>query len=409
MSGLSYIFGASNGGKTALRWLEAEGVSIDGFIDNDSSKWHSQWCGLPVIPPHELVVSQVVSIHIASCHVEAISKQLLDAGFDERQLGYLAPEFITPRWEETEIPATLAQRFIACTEAMKARLLPLFHYVLENKKLSWASRSEELHQNMLGRLDIHRQTMIPWLNNLMPLNGARILELGSGSGTSALALAEQGALVCGVGLGETALAIARERFEIYGLDHDFREMNAANIGRYFDEASFDCVIFSASLEHMLIDERLKALESAWCLLKNGGLLVVFETPNRLWFFDEHSSQLPFFDWLPPELALRYVDRSPRPTYPHHFDSFLSAGIGQEAIEHLYRLGRGASYHEFEVALNLSEGIPVESWFDRTAKYKAKDHLARDQKYTELLKSLWPGLHSAFASPYLDLAIRKPLV
>ena len=35
--------------------------------------------------------------------------------------------------------------------------------------------------------------------------------------------------------------------------------------------------------------------------KWNGLLVIVEAPNRLWLEDTHTSELPFFQWLPDNL------------------------------------------------------------------------------------------------------------
>ena len=42
---------------------------------------------------------------------------------------------------------------------------------------------------------------------------------------------------------------------------------------------------------------------------------MFETPNRLLWWDHHTSILPFYGMLPDDLAIAYADRSPRGDLP----------------------------------------------------------------------------------------------
>ena len=48
-------------------------------------------------------------------------------------------------------------------------------------------------------------------------------------------------------------------------------------------------------------ERLRSLQVASRMLVDDGVLCIIEAPNRLWPFDSHTADLPFFHWLPDEL------------------------------------------------------------------------------------------------------------
>jgi len=96
------------------------------------------------------------------------------------------------------------------------------------------------------------------------------------------------------------------------------------------------VIFFASLEHMTHSERQRSLRAAWQLLADGGILCVIEAPNRLWLFDDHTADLPFFHWLPDEIALEYLKQTPR--YQAAAFDTTSEGAKLE----LSRRGRGVS-------------------------------------------------------------------
>ena len=138
------------------------------------------------------------------------------------------------------------------------------------------------------RLQRDRTIVVPWLARTRSLLGARVLKVGCGPGASTIALIEQGAVSSSIDVPPNAVDAARRRVTQHGLEGEFETLNAASIGDAFEAGTFEWVIFWASLEHMTIDERLAALAGAWSVLAPGGLTII-ETPNRLWYFDSHTS------------------------------------------------------------------------------------------------------------------------
>ena len=90
--------------------------------------------------------------------------------------------------------------------------------------------------------------------------------------------------------------------------------NVSEIRQVFGGRRFDLVIFLASLEHMTLEERIEVIGSTWEMLLPQGLWCLVETPNRLWYFDQHTSRLPFFHWLPDDLALLCSRHGPRESF-----------------------------------------------------------------------------------------------
>lgn len=101
----------------------------------------------------------------------------------------------------------------------------------------------------------------------------------------------------------------------------------------------------------------ESLRQRWSLLPAGGVLVVVETPNRLWWFDLHSSKLPLFHALPDELAFHYTRFSQRENFRELYRDYSNPA----AREHMLRRGRGVSFHEFDVAIGT--GLRVLSSLD----------------------------------------------
>ena len=267
----------------------------------------------------------------------------------------------------------------------------------------------DLADHLEGRLARDRDRVIPWLDAARPLEGARVLEIGCGTGCATVALAEQGSWVTALDLCERSLQVARRRCELHGVEASFVVGNAAELIDKLDGEHFDFVIFYASLEHMTFSERKAAMRSAWQLLAPGDLWCVVDTPNRLWFHDAHTSLLPFFHWLPDELAFEYSRHSPRANFREQYRD-----LDEESLLHFVRRGRGVSYHDFELALGSAQRLDVVSsltHFHRARhRFPLLPWLRRRRttayRYERLLAQIAPDIDPGFLQPDLDLVIRK---
>lgn len=282
--------------------------------------------------------------------------------------------------------------------------------IRENYHVGWRSESNypkemyehDLAAHLRGRLQSDRGIIVPWINNARTLQKKRILEIGCGTGSSTVALAEQGASVTGIDIDEGALAVARDRSTVYGLEVEFAALNVTRIVDTFGANTFDIVIFFACLEHMTIEERLTSLRDAWEILPPGGLIVIVETPNRLWYFDGHTSKLPFFHWLPDEFAFRYSKFSPRKNFRELYREYNS-----ESEEHFLRRGRGMSFHELEMAICPAQELKVISSLStyEGIRYKLKKSKL-ERQYKTLLMKIYPDIHEGFFDDTLYLIIEK---
>lgn len=253
-----------------------------------------------------------------------------------------------------------------------------------------------------ARLDGDRRLIVPWLDHTRPLKGSRILEVGCGTGCSTIALVEQGAAVVGIDPDADAVAVAVDRCRVYGVEAEFHCINSADMSQMFGRGRFDSIIFFASLEHMTIAERLAGLRDAWEMLSPGGHLAIVETPNRLWYYDGHTSLLPFYHWLPNELAFKYASFSPRENFRELWQEYDA-----DSKEQFLRTGRGASFHEFDLAIRPAETLKVVSSLStfQGLRYKPQRSLL-DRRYKSLLRRIYPKVHPGFCDDSLFLVVER---
>jgi ubiquinone/menaquinone biosynthesis C-methylase UbiE len=270
--------------------------------------------------------------------------------------------------------------------------------------LNTQAGKKDLDDHVIGRTYVDRRTTVPWLDTLFCLDGAKIIEIGCGTCSSTVALAEQGAEVFGYDIDEASLAVGSERLSIYDLKAELINGNATEIPAA-RIAEVNAVIYFATAEHMTLDEKMSSFSSVWRSLHSGAYLIVVETPNRLWWFDSHTALLPFYLWLPDDLAAHYSRFSPR--FP--FNERLRPPITAQTLQRLTRTGRAASYHEFELSLGDLSALQVSSLnrWKRGNPLQFAKWFAFDRSFEKWLRRHGPRVDNAFYEPYLQLAIRKP--
>src|SRR5207248_11216147 len=64
----------------------------------------------------------------------------------------------------------------------------------------------DLENQLTARLYADRTRIVPWLNSIHGLEGTSVLEVGCGTGSSTVALAEHGAAVTALDVDESSLA-----------------------------------------------------------------------------------------------------------------------------------------------------------------------------------------------------------
>ncbi len=262
------------------------------------------------------------------------------------------------------------------------------------------------------------EVVIPWIEQTVPLDGRTVLEYGAGYGAVTCAVAARAERVIGVDIDSACIAHARGEVAQRGLrnvelaHHELADIVGAVSAL---RGSVDVFLLYAVLEHLTIDERLEVLRLAREVVQPDGAIVVCETPNRLIYADHHTGQIPFLHLLDDELALRYRHRSPRADILQVLDEAEAQGP-EAAREALWRLGRGVSFHEFELAFGerLDRHV-IASSYDPALFAERPVH--PDEAILWRYLDRWrPDLPPAFSRYWLDLILtpepverRPPLV
>jgi S-adenosylmethionine-dependent methyltransferase len=278
--------------------------------------------------------------------------------------------------------------------AIEKALLETYFLDYDKHFLHSQEGRRDIENNVFRRYEHALRHVVPWLRRQKTLSGAKVLEIGSGTGSSTAALAHYVDSVNGYDIHQPSLAGARRRMQIMGLEnvrlHLVAETDLVERIQSDTDGLYDIILLYAVLEHQTIAERHATLKKCWELLQEEGVLAVVDTPNILHYFDLHSSKLPFLHMLPDRLYAGYASKSSREAFA---DSFAEIPASAEELEvKIARWGRGVSFHDFELVfgtgysdLLVAEGFEPEilDWFPCTVE-------------EELLR--WYVEHKEFAIP-----------
>lgn len=270
-----------------------------------------------------------------------------------------------------------------------------------------SSRTDEVSRQLHRRYDEFKDFYTPWLARHCPLSEINVLEIGCGTGSSAAALAPHVKSITGFDIHKGAVGAANARFEILGLNnvkaiHNSAENSLPEIDATIPDQSVEMVLIYAVLEHQTIQERLDTLELVWRKLKPNGFLVIGETPNRLTYFDIHTSKMSFFHLLPLELQAKYYQNSSREGFVNSLNNVAEENLPMA----LTRWGQSISYHELEIVYGRKvHGLIVGHGHDPEI-VKLRPYRIEEKYLNGLLSEQQFKINIGFSRHYLDLIIKK---
>jgi len=237
------------------------------------------------------------------------------------------------------------------------------------------------------------------------LAGRTVLDFGCGSGANSAVLTRlaPGCRITGIELRPELVAAAEKRAAFLGLDARYLVSPSAE-SLPPDLGTFDYILFSAVVEHLLPQERTSLLPLVWERLAPGGILFLNQTPHRWFPVEGHTTGLPLLNYLPAALAWRYARACSR--YGHRDETWtgmLRSGIRGstegEVVAILSRDGGRA------VSLTPSrDGIASHLDLWRSAAASRRGRASLSLKYAAL-KAV-RALTGATLVPNITLALRK---
>ncbi len=191
-----------------------------------------------------------------------------------------------------------------------------------------------------GRSEWFRDTLLPRIEMRRPLDGLRVLDFGCGTGSSTVVLAERGANVVGAETERVSIEIAAQRIADLSVEDrcdlvQIPYIDGVRVGLPFADASMDCCTLIGVLEHMYPSERPACAREISRVIRPGGELFIFDTPNRAHPFDHHTAQLWFLGWIPQRIARWYAVARKRFDPSHDFRRYGGQGITRGCIDRLF--------------------------------------------------------------------------
>ena len=115
-----------------------------------------------------------------------------------------------------------------------------------------------------------------WIDNLAPLAEKNVLDVGCGGGILCESMAQRGAVVTGIDMGDAPLGVANLHKLESGLSIDYRKSTAEDFAKDHQQA-FDVVTCLEMLEH--VPDPSAVVKACAEMVKPGGS-VLFSTINR---------------------------------------------------------------------------------------------------------------------------------
>ena len=115
-----------------------------------------------------------------------------------------------------------------------------------------------------------------WIDNIAPVAEKKVLDVGCGGGILAESLAQRGAQVTGIDMGDAPLGVAKLHQLESGLSIDYQKSTAEDFAKQHENA-FDVVTCLEMLEH--VPDPSSVVKACAKMVKPGGH-VFFSTINR---------------------------------------------------------------------------------------------------------------------------------
>jgi cyclopropane fatty-acyl-phospholipid synthase-like methyltransferase len=150
---------------------------------------------------------------------------------------------------------------------------------LEHKAEKYDSGMDTLTR---GRLAMIKE----YIADCLVLSGDRLLDIGMGTGTFAIAAAKKGALVTGIDTSEKMLEVARKNLAAQDLTEKVTVIHASvvELDQQFNDSGFNKITSILVFSELYLKEREFCLDQVFRLLKEDGEFILVDEvrPRKFW-------------------------------------------------------------------------------------------------------------------------------
>ena len=253
--------------------------------------------------------------------------------------------------------------------------------------------------------------ILPWIEGVRSLSGGRVVDFGSGCGSSSLAFSHVAGDVHAFEIDAPSVTAFKCRMDMFRAEN-VQVFEAApsqilepTLARIVPGST---VVLIAVVGHLLESERIQYLTAIWQQLEPGDLLVIAETPNFYAYLDTHTFGVPFAHMVPDDHFVGWL-RS-QPSSLRFRDSLLDTAAKEgvaAVLEGRRRLGIGVSHHTFELAfgMDLNEVVAADGFADELRGWFPM--LVDDRLTVTAFDAYDVELPIGFARSVLSFVFRKP--
>lgn len=133
------------------------------------------------------------------------------------------------------------------------------------------------------------------------LKDKTILDFGCGTGSTTAALAIFSSNIYAYDIDNESIEICRQRLNEHNLEKNIKNIFHSDFDDFIKlSPCFDIILLNGVIEHIPLSKnglRKRILCGLFDKLNQGGFLYINDTPNRLYPFDSHSTQLWWIPWM----------------------------------------------------------------------------------------------------------------
>lgn len=186
---------------------------------------------------------------------------------------------------------------------------------------------------------------LEWINNLAPLAGKKVIDIGCGGGILAESMAKRNAQVTGIDLSEKALKVADLHSLESGVQVRYEKITAEDIAKR-EAGQYDVVTCMEMLEH--VPDPSSVIRACASLVKPGGK-VFFSTINR-------NPKAYLFAIIGAEYLLQML-----PKGTHDYEKFITPAELTQDIRNaglIVNAMKGMSYNPISKIYSLNQDTSV---------------------------------------------------